>query len=65
MGNHYPAGKLLDFLIQTEFVIVKNVPPSTIPLADTYIDGSSNSIKGVHDTCIHQPINTFSPQVDS
>jgi hypothetical protein len=59
IGNHYLAGKLLDFLIQTEFVIAKNVPPSTSPLADTYIDGSCNSIRRIHDSCIHQPINTF------
>lgn len=45
IGNHYPVGKIQDFIIQTEFVIIKIAHHSPIPQTDIYfIDGSYKAI---------------------
>lgn len=62
IGNHYPAGKLWNFLIQTEFVIIKIVQPSSIPQADTYfIEATSEPLGGIYGPDIHQSIRTAFP----
>lgn len=61
--NHYPAGKLWDFLIQTEFVIIKLVQRSPITQVDTYFtDGLSKGIGGIYGPDSHQLLILHFPQ---
>lgn len=58
--NHYPAGKLWSFLIQTEFVIIKIVQPSSIPQADTYfIEASSEPLGGIYSSVYKDGFPSF------
>lgn len=61
-GSHYPAGKLCDFSLKTEFMITKIVQLSPMPQEDTYfINDSSKCLGGIHDPNIHQFLLIYLP----
>ena len=58
IGNHYPAGRLWNFLILTEFVITEIVQ-SPLLQTDAFYDDLSNGRVGVRGPDIHQTTNIF------
>lgn len=56
IGKHYPAGRLWNFLILTEFVITEIVQPPIVQ-KDTFYDDLSNGRVGVRGPYIHQTTN--------